>query len=254
MPDHDPEVTPEQEARLRRLLAEARHGDPVPVDVAARLGRVLEALATEGPDPDSGHSLVDLAARRRRRVTTLLVAAAAVVVVGVGVGQITRSGQGDAAGSAADSAMVEGAADAPSGADLSMPEDGLKPGDGAGGSPAQQAPGVPFTSSAQDGPAGPRPPVRLTSDAFAKEAVRYRDRRGVESLLGSVIPGEDLSMSETFVCDAADWGEGTLLAALYDGVPTVLAYRPVAGETQAVDLLRCGTGEVLRSTVLPVEH
>ena len=69
-----------------------------------------------------------------------------------------------------------------------------------------------------------------------------------------MIPAEALSGAEGFVCETADWGQGKLLAALYDAVPTVLAYRPVAGATQTVDLLRCGTGEVLRSTVLPVER
>ena len=45
MPDHDPEVTPEQEARLRRLLSGARHAEPVPDDAAARHDRVHEQLA-----------------------------------------------------------------------------------------------------------------------------------------------------------------------------------------------------------------
>jgi hypothetical protein len=251
MPDHDPDVTPEQETRLRRLLAQARHGEPVPDDVAARLDRVLEQLQADGLDPDGDRSVVDLAARRRRRVTTLLVAAAAVVVVGVGVGQVTKSSESD-------TASVESSAGGDSSQslsdDLAEAEDQRK---FDGSSEFETFPGAPAPNAASgdasESGAAPHPPVVLTTEGFAKQAVRYRNRPGVEALVSSVVPGEALSLSESFVCDTASWGEGRLLAALYDDVPAVLAYRPVAGETQTVDLLRCGSGEVLRSTVLPVE-
>ncbi len=267
MPDHDPDVTPEQEARLRSLLREARHGEPVPLDVAARLDRVLDQLAaSEGTDPDATRSVVDLAARRRRRVTTLLAAAAAVVVVGVGLGQVLPTGQDDAitAGDSADAGASAESADAPQAA--GSEEDGLRSygtdlGDssaaGSGEAPAE--PGLPapneydgsLTPSTQGRPA---PPVRLTADGFARQVERLVERPGVEQRRGSVVPSDRLSRDERFVCDDADWGGGRLLAALYDGIPAVLAYRPVAGKTQTVDLLRCGTAEALRSTVLPVEN
>ncbi len=92
--------------------------------------------------------------------------------------------------------------------------------------------------------------ARLSERGFAKQVVRFIHLPGYRSLGGSRVAGTDLSMSESFICPTADWGPGKLFAALYDGVPTVLAFRPPAGETQTVDLLRCGTAEVLRSTVL----
>ncbi|MDE0776499.1 MAG: hypothetical protein OSB43_09525 [Nocardioides sp.] len=259
MSDHDPEVTPEQEARVRRLLEQSRHGDPVPVDVAARLDRVLEQLAAEGPDP-VGHGVRDLAARRRRRVTGLLVAAAAVVVVGVGIGQVRDGARSESDSATASSARDEG----PESADAGGAAGSSDGGDTSAQGGADQELLNDSSPAAPDAPVAPPagsesrysgrllPPVRLSEDRFAKQAVRFRYRRGVPSLARSVIPGEALSRSEDFVCDAAAWGAGTLVAALYDGVPTVLAYRPPTRETQTVDLLRCGTGEVLRSTVLPV--
>lgn len=262
MSDHDPEVTPEQEARLRRLLAGARHAEPVPDDVAARLDRVLEQLSAEERDPEAHRPVVDLAARRRRRARRLLVAAAAVVVVGVGVGQVVPTGSG---GDASDSASTAESAGSAVADELAGAEDtdGLE--DSAGASSDSSRSTESFGSSESDSspfatlePAptyakgSPRPPVRLTEQAFAKQALRFRTRPGVRSRPTSVVPGEALSRAETFVCDTADWGAGRLLAALYDGVPAVLAYRPVTGETQTADLLRCGTGEVLRSTVLPL--
>lgn len=260
MPDHDPDVSPEQDARLRRLLAGARHVEPVPADLAARLDSVLAQLEAEERDPRAGRSLVDLAARRRRRVRILLVAAAATVVVSIGVGQVLPTDQNDtssaesaqnggvAGESAAESAA--GSAGESAGDTQFAPEDSLS--DGAEGSAS--APSPLTTDSTQSNlPSRPHPPVRLSADSFAKQAARLRDRPGVRSLDGSVVQGADLSRAESFLCDTAEWGQGKLLAALYDDVPSVLAYRPVAGETQTVDLLRCGTGEVLRSTVLPVE-
>jgi hypothetical protein len=264
MPDHDPEVTPEQEARLRRLLAQARHGEPVPDDVAARLDRVLEQLAAGGLDPRSDHpgAVDELAARRRRRVRHLLLAAAAVVAVGVGVGQVVPTGDdeavtsSDAAGSAAAESLADGAdradraggragaaRESDSGAAEAAPEEA--PSDESDAfQPAP--PSLTYSTS-------PSAPVRLSEAGFAAQAERYRDRPGTRSDEGTVVPGQSLSRAETFVCDTAAWGAGLLLPALYDGVPAVLAYRPVAGATQTVDLLRCGTAEVLRSIVLPVE-
>ena len=47
-PLSDPELTPAQERRVRRLLADARHDEPVPDDVAARLD-ARAALGTLSP-------------------------------------------------------------------------------------------------------------------------------------------------------------------------------------------------------------
>ena len=75
---------------------------------------------------------------------------------------------------------------------------------------------------------------------------------GYRSAEGTPVSGADLNRSEKFLCPSTDWGAGSLFAALYDGVPSVLAFREPVGETQTVDLLSCGTGDVVRSTVLAV--
>ena len=48
MPDDD--LTPEEE-QVRRLLADARHTEPMPADVAARLDEVLAGLPRDAPGP-----------------------------------------------------------------------------------------------------------------------------------------------------------------------------------------------------------
>ncbi len=81
-----PGLSPADDARIRRLLAEARHTEPMPGDVVARLDRVLAGLAEERKERLA--PVVELASRRRRTAASLLVAAAAVVVVGVGISRV----------------------------------------------------------------------------------------------------------------------------------------------------------------------
>lgn len=235
MPDDKAAVTPEQEAQLRRLLADARHDEPIPVDVAARLDRVLHQLASEGPDTWPGADVVDLAARRRRRVTGLLVAAAAVVVVGVGVAKVVGTRDGGADSSAAGSA----AQDRSSASDESQAE-----------SDSSQPPLVGAPTSKGTLGDVPVKPVRVGSKTFAADVLRYQHRRGVASGGESISGPGILTLAPGFACEPADWGVGRLLAAYYDGTPAVLAYRARTGDTQAVDLLQCGSGDLLRSTVL----
>ena len=78
---------------MRRLLAEARHDEPIPAEVADRLDRVLAGLARDEPGAPGVAPVVDLAARRRRRnAAALLAGAAAVIVAGFGVGQVIDVG------------------------------------------------------------------------------------------------------------------------------------------------------------------
>ncbi|MDR6174261.1 hypothetical protein QE364_000758 [Nocardioides zeae] len=105
----DPVLDPATAAAVRRLLAEARHDEPVPPAVAARLDATLAGLRAERggstapvappalPPRPGGDAPIDLAAqRRRRRGSLLLAAAAAVVVVGVGGVVVPRlGGSGD---------------------------------------------------------------------------------------------------------------------------------------------------------------
>ncbi len=225
----DPELTPDQEARIRRLLAEARHADPVPGDVAARLDRVLAGLA------QADGQVVDLAVRRRRRrVGGLLLAASAVVVAGIAVGQFTgddASSRGEAAETPASQRQ-----EAKSGGqnDAAAPE----------AAPSDEVPSTSSSTAAlPDTLVEKVPPV--STRHFARDVARYRSLSRAEK-------DSRYQSTSDFVCEPADWGAGRLVPVLADGRPAVLVYRPPRGDSQVVDLLQCGSGDVLRSTTLPL--
>ena len=235
----------DHEDQVRRLLAQARHDEPVPPDVVARLDRVLADLRADpaaqpsaapdarpgagpGTGPGTGPGVVDLeAARRRRRVRTLLVAAAAVVVVGLGVDQLrgldTGAG-GDAGGTSADSAV-------------SAQEDSA-----AGG-------------AAQDGLEAPSPQdfdaaIGLDPDRFARQVTRIREGRALLSLTGQKAERNDAALAGIPArCSAP--GRGRVVVVRYAGSPGLLVFRPVRGETQVVDLYLCGRAGPTRSVTLP---
>ncbi len=246
MTDEERELPPEQEAAVRRLLSDARATEPVPADVAARLDRVLVGLGEERlPASSTGHVVAP--AWRRRRAAVVLVAAAAVVAVGVGLGQLDgiqpSSDDADAGGGAGDAAV--NAERAPS----AQNEDGAEGDDE--GVPSEK----PSTSYAQAPTAGPVGRVR--ADRFTADVNQLRraipdnaaDGEFVQ-LPGKQLPPGYVVTDRAFDCAAAPWGFGVLVPVFFDGTPGVLAYRPVTGESQIVELLRCGTGESLRSTTL----
>jgi hypothetical protein len=225
----DPDLTPAEE-QVRRLLADARHDEPMPADVSDRLDRVLadlqgEAGARRTPPP------VDLASRRRRRnARNLLVAAAAVVALGVGISRVDLGGQGDAdAGSSSGSASDT----------QSSPLE-----DDAGG------------SAASPSAAGPR--VRLRSEDFEQAVRRLQATRGLSSLTSSAAPqssaGGDPEARTNGVpgCAVPGTEEGQQIPVTYDGQPGVLVLRPPAGGTRDVDLYLCGEPAATRSVTVPV--
>lgn len=125
------DLSPADEARLRRLLARSRHDEPVPEEVVRRLDDVLARLGAEQPHDDlDGYAAAAASAsstttpppvdpstapatRRHHRRITLLAAAAAVVVAGIGVDQVLdRSGsERVAASTSADEGPVAALAD-----------------------------------------------------------------------------------------------------------------------------------------------
>src|SRR3712207_3173459 len=84
-----PELTPEEEAEVSQLLAEAGGPIAVPDDVVARLDATLDSLV-EGERTTAVAPVVPLATRRRW--PRLLLAAAAVVVGGYAVGTSVTGG------------------------------------------------------------------------------------------------------------------------------------------------------------------
>ncbi|WP_395690333.1 hypothetical protein [Nocardioides sp.] len=203
-----------------RLLAEARHEDPIPPDVAARLDGVLADLRSDRPVPSSVADLA--AARRRRRAGVLLAAAAAVVVAGVGVGWLRGLGAqgGDSGGSTADSAVVGSAPEAA---------------DGGGSSTSGRTPDL--SRAVPIDPARfARDVARLqgVSDAALQDQGARSDLATVPLPDGCVVPGP-----------------GRLVAVRYAGSLGALVYRPVRGDTQVVDLYLCGHESPARSVTLP---
>lgn len=275
-PTHRPEdahddrpLTPAEEERVRRLLADARHTEPAPDDVVSRLDAVLAGLAAEGtaagsgadavvadgpgaeagragagaarpdgtsPDEASGAPVADLAAarRRRRRLTQVLVAAAAVTVVGV-TGPQLLGGAGDMMTAESDSTSAgdAGGADtsAESGPQAAIEQDGDVE-DSLGGEESRSL-------------AAPE----LTGDSLLSEAQRLREASPEpEAVYGS----ESLAKSAVSACrDGAAWGPGRRVLVTFEGADAVLVYRPASDGVQRVDLLLCGDDTPTRSLTLP---
>lgn len=227
-PDATRDLTPEEETRVRRLLADARHTEPMPDDVVARLDRVLAGLAEE---PTREAAVVRLA-DRRRRATRLLVAAATVVVVGVGGSQVIDgmgSSSSEDAGGAADVPAAESEAE---------------------GGDTDEAQGL------GDQPNGEPAPVRdqlrvakVRPETFAADADKLRD--GQRNLLTeSQASREDVAALDA-VCSSGAWGAGRYVAVRYAGDPGWIVFRRPQGDTQVADLFLCGSELASRSLTLP---
>ncbi|GAA1951758.1 hypothetical protein GCM10009798_08760 [Nocardioides panacihumi] len=214
MPD-----TPDEEL-VRRLLADARHDEPVPADVVARLDGVLADLAAEGRPAE----VTPLRRRhdpRRRRWAAGLVAAAVVVVGGVALRSVWPEGSGTS-GSASSSADSAGSSS-------------------AGG--RNQGP-----EAAPEGFAIVTPHVAELHRATLADDVR-RAVAGLPVSLGSA--PSSASPPASFTCADGGWGAGSGVPARLDGTDAMLVLRPPAGGEQVADVLQCGTGRVLASVTVP---
>jgi len=230
-PDEQPELRLDstEDERIRRLLVQARHTEPMPASVVARLDGVLADLHAERSARTA--PVVDLAARRRRTAASLLVAAAAVVVAGVGVGQVL-SGPGGG-GEAADTAVQ-----APEAAD-----------GGAAGSNEDSAGGKESDPDAIKSYVAPESTeraasVRIRSDRFGADVRRAWTEVQADDASAPLVASPSPS------CTTGPVGDGTVLAASYDDAAAVLVLRPPAGDTQVVDLYLCGTDQPTRSITL----
>lgn len=257
------ELSSEQEAAVRRLLAEARHAEPVPADVAARLDEVLEGLVAD-PDlgavdglgaveSDGSDSVTDLAGvrRRRRNAGRLLLAAAAVVIGGVAVGQMLGSAGLDAAddsGSAADTQ-----ADSPrDGADRDQTVPAEAGGTGGGAADLEDSPAAGSADESLLDLA--QAPLSLTSDNFAADVRRELRRTAAQRRNAARANYDGLrefaSTSSQFKCAAGAYGVGAKLPAYYDAEEAVLVLRRPRAGIQRADLLTCGTAVELNSVDL----
>ena len=225
----DPTLTPAQEEEVRRLLADARHTEPIPAEVAARLDRVLGGLSGE---PAREAAVVRLAARRRR-AATMLVAAAAVVVAGVGIGQVLDTdGLGEAGTTSQDA--EPGAAEA------------------EGDVPAHEG-------AREDRDLVPqaqreRTAVRIRPDRFAADVEGLRAQVLASYTEGGVAADESpqaLRRSKASVCEPGAWGQGEYQPIRYAGSVGYVVFRPPQGDTQVADLFLCGSELAVRSVTLP---
>jgi hypothetical protein len=268
MPDPERELSPEQEADVRRLLAEARATEPLPPDVASRLDRVLGDLGAERPVPAEPAGETVAPAVRRRRASMLLAAAAAVVAVGVALGQVDRFAGNDDSGSTGaqgassaertPSAEVSGNAAGRSAAEDST--GGSAAEDSPGGSAAEDSSGrrVPASMARTPPPGAATPVGRIREARFSADANQLRRALppgaaaggGFVELATGQLPAGYVLTGRAYDCAPARWGAGALVPVVFEGTPAVLAYRPVIGDSQVVELLQCGTGETLRSTTL----
>ena len=243
---------PDPQEAVRRLLAEARHDEPVPAEVAARLDAALADLVAErsaGPLPADRADVaapVDLGARRRRLAGVGLMAAAAVVVAGVAIGQALPTGGGDGGGAADSATSSELQGDGGASAQDSAPE-----ADGGGTQEGAQAP-----RSAAAVPAlrvEGRSDAELTADLVD---LRTASAPGLASATESDAPSEGGSdgqpaPSAISACQLRGTGSGRQVLTQVDGGLGLVVLRPVSGGTQRADVYACGDGVPLRSVLLP---
>lgn len=251
--DDRPDLPPEQDS-VRRLLADARHDEPVPPAVAARLDAALAELsadrrgrpqaAGEGAPGASSSTkrapeertrtapVVDLAARRRRGIGTALAAAAAVVVAGVGIGQVLGQGGSEFGADAGSGSEAGGDAEGGTGA--------FK--DGAGESGPESAPDDDLSTldAPEEGAASAAVP-EVSSSSLRRDlrAVLGTSRRTVPDPTAGTLPAPGPA------CGPADTslvGSGRQVPVTLDGRPALALYRAPDGTRRQVDVYLCGTG------------
>ncbi|QZY29148.1 hypothetical protein [Nocardioides coralli] len=231
MTDDQPELTPAEEAEVRRRLAEARHTEPLPPEVADRLDRVLADLDAE-PAPGAQPAGVVRLAERRRRAATLLVAAAAVVVGGVAVGQVVGGLGDDASPEAvtagdAESDTAQGGAQGEGGSEAPADAEEL-----ARGGEGDVAPGSVVAT--------------IRPGRFGEDVARLRatPRAELAERGAPASPGEQ-------ACVPGDWGRGAYRAVRYGESIGYVVFRRTQGDTQVADLFLCGGEDAVRSVTLP---
>jgi hypothetical protein len=251
-------VTPEQEERVRRALAEAAAADrpeegtdaPLPAEVADRLDTVLAGLVAERAgrplptrESGSGHSPPgdELAARRARRWPQVLVAAAVVAVLALtgGVVALRGLGGGEADSTAAGASSAE---------------------DAGGGSADQAAPESPESPGGSGSEAFVAvPPPELSSGSLRRDVQRVV-AGGVAGQLRGDVPSagaadqpsdQPTDQSSAASGDAGGGRAGArcqspraprdadLVDVLLDGEPAVLVLRPGSGGAIEAQVYAC---------------
>jgi hypothetical protein len=231
------EEHPDAEA-VRRLLAQARHTEPMPDDVAARMDAVLDDLAhtPAGSDvpaapAEGAPRVLSLAGHRRRRAAGLLVAAAAIVVGGVTVAQhlpSTGGSSGPSAASGEDSSTEFDRARDPTSAPQSSGRVPA-PQDFAGGAATVRRGRVVIR------------PQHFTADALAARRL----------VAAATTPDDTLNLSRLSAGCIHAPADSTVVRASYQRAPAALVFHRPASSSQVVDLYVCGSRRPVRSATLP---
>ena len=242
-------LTPDDEAAVRRMLAEAAGPEPTPHDVATRLDAVLDELLAErstGSQADEGARVTVLRARRWPRA---LLAAAAVLVVGYGVGTVV--GQGTLSGtdsattadeSVAGSASEEsGAQDSAGRGNLDKRELGEE--EGGAGSDGALAESPQELDAVSD--LGRFPP-RVRSERLEVGVRRALVLLDAQQVDGVVLGYGSRDCRPPSDVDKTDW-----IPVRYDARPAVLVSLPAAGELVEVTIYSCQGTELDRTLVDP---
>jgi hypothetical protein len=222
--------TPEV-AQVRRLLAEARHRDPMPDDVASRMDDVLAGLgkvAAEKPAPPQRDGVVPISAARRRRAGALLVAAAVVVGGGIVIAPHLPNGSTASPTTASDTggSTLSGAlGDTP---------------------PSQKGPESGSTVPKSLDDAGP---LQLRDGLVVVHPRRF----SADALRSRALLSQSRALLDRASCPAVPV-RADVVAARYERAPAALVYRRARGGSQVVDLYICGSPRPVRSTTLPVDR
>lgn len=270
-----PRLTPAQERAVRDLLADARHDEAMPADVAGRLDATLADLVaaretTGDPTSSAASSVTPLAARRRRRrVAGALVAAAAVVVGGVALGQVVpdspfpTAGGGDAGSAADESFPLEGA---PGSTRSQLRDrdreratmDSLEGKDDKDGKDAE-SPAELRENSRESAPLMLSYAVlEIDPDHFTRDVRRAVEQTRPDVLLGETYDPQTGALGGALsgahggrpACRVGEVGHGRRVHVRYDGEPALLVLRRADGLLRRVDLYACGASEPLRTTYL----
>lgn len=256
MTDQERDLPSKDDARVRQLLAEARVDSPTPPEVVRRLDGILHGL--ESVPDEGGAPVVDhLTRRRRRHVSRLLLAAAAVVVAGIGINAIV--GEPEPEPDAASTTALEATTDAGPSDSQDVP-DRARATDPLGDLDAPLAAAPEASASLDTQRTTKSAPYAI---ALGGGGLNQAVQRVMQAARGATVSetgyldladaelGPGLSLVGDFVCTPAAWGRGRLIPVYYGGTPNVLALRTPIGKTQVVDVLQCGTGDIVRSLSFP---
>ena len=239
--EHDPQLTAEDEERVRRALAASAPGPAaMPDEVAARLDDVLAQLVADrapGTDADT-EGTDELAGRRRARWPRLLVAAASVAALALGSGIVLRAvtgsgGSADTTGAASTSSRT---AERPSNPDA------LGAQGGPAGAPSAATPEAAKLRRLQV--LVPLPRLHTVSlDADIRRASGRDVRRNAMSYSSGTSPSQT---PDGYACALpAPVRGGRLLAVRLDGERATLVLRKAADGARVAEVYSCGDGSLL---------